>query len=80
VGADAICDLIAINDRGKPHFIEVKSRKTVYYPKEHTAQLELLREVSGRCKAKPILAVKINYRDWEWIDITDGIPSRIPKA
>ena len=63
-GDDAICDLIAIKD-GIPHLIEVKSRKKVFYTKEHLKQLEDMKKVALECKAKPVLAVKIDYKKWQ---------------
>jgi len=73
---EAICDLVAVKD-GKVQFIECKSRKKVYYSKEHLNQLNKLIRVSKSCKAKPILAVKLNYRNWQIIDLENGIPVKI---
>jgi Holliday junction resolvase len=72
----AICDLIAVK-KGKVFFIECKSRKKVYYPKEHLEQLNELREKAKKCRAKPILAVKLNYKDWKLIDISRKIPEKV---
>jgi len=73
---EAICDLVSVKD-GKVQFIECKSRKKAYYSKEHLNQLNELIKVSKSCKAKPILAVKLNYRDWQIIDLENGIPKKI---
>ena len=72
----AICDLIAVKN-GKPHFVECKSSKKVYYPSKHMNQLEELRKVAKKAKAKPILAVKLNYRDWQLFDISKKIPNKV---
>jgi len=77
VGVDAICDLIAIKN-GVPHFIEVKSRKKVYYPKEHTEQLKGMMDAAAGCGAKAMLAVKLNYKDWQFFDLhEEGIPVKV---
>jgi Holliday junction resolvase len=73
---EAICDLIAVKD-GKVQFIECKSRKKVYYSKEHLDQLNELIKIAKSCKAKAVLAVKLNYRDWQIIDLDRGIPGKI---
>ena len=73
---EAICDLVSVKD-GKVQFIECKSRKKAYYSKEHLNQLNELIKVSKSCKAKPILAVKLNYRDWQIIDLEKGIPEKV---
>jgi len=73
---EAICDLIAVKD-GKVQFIECKSRKKVYYSKEHLNQLNELIKVAKSCKAKPFLAVKLNYKDWQIIDLRKGIPEKV---
>lgn len=75
-GEDAICDLIAIKE-GIPHFVEVKSRKKVFYTKEHLPQLEAMKKAALECKAKPMLAVKLNYKEWQVFDITNDIPSKV---
>ncbi len=76
-GTDAICDLIAIDSEGKPHFIEVKSRKKVFYTKEHEPQLRAIIDAANKCNAKPVLAVKLNYKPWQMIDLSNGIPKKI---
>ncbi len=76
-GEDAICDLIAINENGEVHFIEVKSRKKCFYSKEHSEQLNTLIEAAKKCKAKPVLAVKLNYKPWVMIDLNNGIPQKV---
>ena len=73
---EAICDLVSVKD-GKVQFIECKSRKKAYYSKEHLNQLNELIKVSKSCKAKPILAVKLNYRDWQIIDLEKGILEKV---
>lgn len=76
VNEEAICDLVAVKD-GKVDFVECKSKKKVYYSKPHLEQLTRLIETAKTCKAKPILAVKINYRDWQIIDLEKGIPVKV---
>jgi len=73
---EAICDLVAVKN-GKIEFIECKSRKNAYYSKEHLNQLKELIRVAKSCKAKPILAVKLNYKDWKIIDLNKGIPKKV---
>jgi Holliday junction resolvase len=73
---EAICDLVAVNN-GKVQFIECKSRKKAYYSKQHLNQLSELIRVAKTCKAKPILAVKLNYKDWKIIDLENGIPKKV---
>ena len=73
----AICDLVAIDSNGEVQLIEVKSRKTTYYPNDNTEQLQELIRAAGSCKAKPVLAVKLNYKDWQLIDLRRGIPSKV---
>lgn len=73
---EAVCDLISVKD-GKVQFIECKSRKKVYYSKEHLNQLNELIKIAKSCKAKPILAVKLNYKDWQIVDLEKGIPEKI---
>lgn len=75
-GETAICDLIAVKD-GKTHFVECKSAKKVYYPSKHTAQLQELIRVANLAKVKPILAVKLNYKDWQMFDISRKIPEKV---
>jgi len=76
LGGEAICDLIAVK-KGRVQFIECKSRKKVYYSKEHLEQLKKLIKVAKACKAKPILAVKLNYRNWIIKDLTEEIPEKV---
>ena len=73
---EAICDLISVKD-GFVQFIECKSRKKAYYSKEHLHQFNELIRVSKYCKAKPILAVKLNYKDWKLFDLIEGIPEKV---
>ena len=56
-GEDAICDIIAVDLTGEAHFIEVKSRKKVFYTKQHLDQLNTMMEAAKKCNAKPVLAV-----------------------
>ena len=76
-GEDAICDLIAVDTDGKVHFIEVKSRKKYYYTKDHKDQLVQLVDIANKCKANPILALKLNYKPWLMIDLNKGIPEKV---
>jgi Holliday junction resolvase len=76
VGETAICDLIAIK-AGVPHLIEVKSRKKVYYPSAHTGQLSELIKAAHSVGANPMLAVKIDYKDWQFFDLKQGIPAKV---
>ena len=73
---EAVCDLIAVKE-GKVQFIECKSRKKVYYSKEHLNQLNELIKIAKSCKAKPILAVKINYKEWKLFELIEGIPEKV---
>ena len=73
VGSTAICDIIAIKD-GVPHLIEVKSRKKVYYTRESKVQLEELVKAAKRVGAKPVLAVKLNNKEWKTFDLSNEIP------
>jgi Holliday junction resolvase len=73
---EAICDLVAVKN-GEVYFIECKSRKKTYYSKEHLNQLKELIRVAQSCKAKSILAVKINYKDWQIIDLEREIPEKV---
>lgn len=73
---EAICDLIAVKD-GFVQFIECKSRKKAYYSKEHLNQLNELIKVAKSCKAKPILAVKLNYKEWKLFELNEGIPEKV---
>ena len=72
----AFCDIVAIK-RGKPFLIEVKSRKKIYYPKGDEAQLEFLMKESKKCRATPILAVKLNYKPWQMINISKKVPKKV---
>ncbi|MBU3904882.1 MAG: hypothetical protein KJ906_01895 [Nanoarchaeota archaeon] len=76
-GEDAICDIIAVSSTGEAHFIEVKSRKKVFYTKQHLDQLNDMIEAAKKCNAKPVLAVKINYKPWVILDLRDGIPNKV---
>ncbi len=73
---EAICDLVAVKN-GKVQFIECKSRKKTYYSKFHLDQLKELIRIAKKCKAKPVLAVKLNYRDWQIFDLNKGIPEKV---
>lgn len=76
-GETAICDIIAIKD-GIPHLFEVKSRKKIYYPRDDHAQLKNLMDISKKVGAKAVLAVKLNFKDWQFFDLhTQGIPKRV---
>lgn len=75
-GESAICDLVAVKN-GKVRFVECKSRKKVYYPKGDAEQLNKLIEVANSCRATPMLAVKLNYKDWKLVNIAKGIPNRV---
>jgi Holliday junction resolvase len=75
-GETAICDLIAVKE-GKVFFVESKSSKNIYYPSKHSDQLQELVRVAKLAKAKPILAVKLNYKDWQMFDISKKIPEKI---
>ena len=72
----ATCDLVAIK-HGKAYLVEVKSRKKIFYTKQHLPQLETMIKEAKRCGAKPLLAVKINYNPWEIIDISKKIPKKV---
>jgi len=73
---DAICDLVAVKN-GKVQFIECKSRKKAYYSKFNLDQLKELIRIAKKCKAKPVLAVKLNYKDWQLFDISKKIPNKV---
>jgi Holliday junction resolvase len=73
---EAVCDLIAVKE-GEVQFIECKSRKKVYYSKEHLNQLSELIKIAKSCKAKPILAVKLNYKEWQLFNLEKGIPKKV---
>lgn len=76
LGEDAICDLVAVKD-GEIQFIECKSRKKVYYTKQNADQLSQLIKISNSCKARPILAVKLNYKDWKIFDLNQNMPDKV---
>jgi Holliday junction resolvase len=76
LGEEAICDLVAVKD-GQAQFVECKSRIKVYYTKSNSEQLNELIRIANSCKAKPILAVKLNYKDWKVFDLNEGIPSKV---
>jgi len=76
LGEEAICDLVAVKD-GEVWFVECKSRKKVYYSNGNLEQLKSLIKTSVSCKAKPMLAVKINYKEWVLKDLTEGIPEKV---
>jgi Holliday junction resolvase len=76
LGEEAICDLVAVRD-GEIHFVECKSRIKAYYTKQNQEQLSQLVKISNSCKAKPILAVKLNYKDWKIFDLNEGIPQKV---
>jgi len=76
VHENAVCDLIAVKN-GKVHFVECKSRKNVYYTKNDLEQLNELIKIAKEAKAKALLAVKLNYREWQFIDLKKGIPEKI---
>ena len=75
-GESAICDLVAVKN-GKVHFVECKSRKRMYYPKGDREQLEKLIVIANSCKAIPMLAVKLNYKDWKLVNISKGVPQKV---
>jgi len=72
----AICDLVAIKN-GIAEMIEVKSRKKVFYTKEHTPQFQTLIEAASKCGAKATLAVKLNYKKWQFFDLHQEIPKKV---
>ena len=76
LGEEAICDLVAVRD-GQIQFVECKSRIKAYYSKSNLEQLKELIKVANSCKAKPILAVKLNYKEWKIFDLNEGIPEKI---
>jgi Holliday junction resolvase len=76
LGREAICDLVAINKK-EVLFIECKSKKKAYYSKEHRQQLNNLIKVAKQCSVKPILAVKLNYKEWQLFDLRNGIPEKV---
>jgi len=76
LGQEAICDLVAVKD-GEVQFVECKSRRKVYYSKFNSEQLNELVRIANSCKAKPILAVKLNYREWQIFDLNEEIPEKV---
>jgi Holliday junction resolvase len=76
LGREAICDLIAVKS-GEVLFIECKSKKKAYYSKEHREQFEKLIKAAKKAGAKPVLAVKLNYKDWQFFDLRKGIPVKV---
>jgi Holliday junction resolvase len=76
LGREAICDVLAIK-KGEILFIECKSKKKAYYSKEHKKQLENLIKIAKLCGAKPILAVKLNYKEWQLFDLREKIPEKV---
>lgn len=76
LGQDAICDLVAVKN-GEVWFVECKSRKKVYYSKDNMEQLRGLVKAAMSCKAKPVLAVKINYKEWQITNIEKEIPKKV---
>jgi len=76
LGEDAICDLVAVKN-GEVQFIECKSRKKTYYSKFNSDQLKELIKISNSCKAKPVLAVKLNYKEWQVFDLNEKIPEKV---
>jgi Holliday junction resolvase len=76
LGEDAICDLVAVKN-GEVQFVECKSRKKVYYTKINSEQLRELIKIANSCKAKPVLAVKINYKEWQIFDLNENMPMKV---
>jgi len=76
LGQEAICDLVAVKD-GEVQFVECKSRKKAYYSNFNSGQLKEMIRVANSCKAKPILAVKLNYKEWQIFDLNNGIPEKV---
>jgi len=76
LGGEAICDLVAVKN-GKVQFIECKSRKKAFYSKFNLDQFKGLIRIAKKCKAKPILAVKLNYKDWQFFDLNKRIPEKV---
>jgi len=72
----AVCDLVALKN-GESLMIEVKSRRRVYKPNEDIGQLRKMIETANRCGAKPILAVRLNFRDWQMFDLNEKIPDKV---
>jgi Holliday junction resolvase len=76
LGQEAICDLVAVKE-GEIQFVECKSRIKAYYSNTNSGQLGELIRVANSCKAKPVLAVKINYKEWQLFDLNQGIPEKV---
>ena len=76
LGEEAICDLVAVKD-GEVQFIECKSRRKAYYSKFDSDQFKNLIKIASSCKAKPILAVKLNYKEWQIFNLNEEIPEKI---
>jgi len=76
LGQEAICDLVAVKD-GEVQFVECKSRIKAYYSKFNSEQLNELVRIANSCKAKPILAVKLNYKEWQIFDLNKRIPEKV---
>jgi Holliday junction resolvase len=76
LGQEAICDLVAVKD-GEVQFVECKSRRKTFYSKFNSEQLNELVRIANSCKAKPILAVKLNYKEWQIFDLNKGIPEKV---
>jgi Holliday junction resolvase len=72
----AACDLVAVKD-GKAFFIEVKSRRRVYYPRDNAERLRQLIKIAKRAGAKPMLAVKLAYKPWRLIDLSKKVPQKV---
>lgn len=73
---EATCDLVAVKD-GEVQFIECKSRKKAYYSNSNLEQLNDLIRIANSCKAKPVLAVKLNYREWIFFDLNESVPEKV---
>ena len=76
VGEKAICDLVAVKE-GKVFFYECKSRKKYYYPKEDKEQLAALIDSTKKAGATAVLAVKLNNKDWKFLELGDEVPEKI---
>lgn len=76
LGEEAICDLVAVKD-GEIQFIECKSRKKTYYSNSNSGQLNELIKIANSCQAKPILAVKINYKEWQLFNLNENMPVKV---
>ena len=76
VGEKANCDLVAVKD-GKAFFYECKSRKKYYYPREDAEQLKNLIESAKKAGAAAVLAVKLNHKDWKFLELGEQVPEKI---